>query len=326
MAIITLIIDESEEQVVSGIPKTITITSNIPSSIFYTLDGSIPTLFSNIYMETIFLPFDKLSVTLNIFATNGVDSSPIITEKYTTNILNNARLPHSATNAEPNVNMPSLYPFGTNPIQPIGEYLNPGDAGTTVNNPDLPLIASGYDSNGNPNAFTNKPFTSENYNIIYSTTDSIGQPGVGNLPSSVKIKVEEPPSETTEQFSNFFDPRAFVIFQDFSKENPDDPIHINRQFFTLENPERSRDGNAFFTSGLDAPPVNGSFLRSHYNPRDNTITYYYLDTWTNKWIISKTPYQPTGTFDGNLSGIALSNKPGAGFIFEWVPFSRRVLF
>jgi len=327
MAVINLTITESAEQVIAGIPKSVTITSNIPSSIFYTLDGSTPTLFSNIYTGPVLLPINQLSVILSIMATNGVDSSPVIVDEYTTNILGNTRLAHSATDSPAGSNIPGLYPFGTPPAQPIGNFLNPGDAGTNVNDPALPTQSTGFDGDGYPNAFTNKPYTSENYDIVYTTRNATGESIVGNLPAQVKIENQPPAPEESTQFTNLFDPRAFVIFQDFSKEDPNGPIQINRQFFTLENPERARDGNAYYTSGLDAPPVSGSFLRSHYNPRDNTITYYYLDTWTNRWIISKTPYQPTGTFNGNLSNIATAGGgKGNKFTFEWLPFTRRILF
>ncbi len=60
MATISIIIEESEAEVVSGIPKTVSITTNVPATIFYTLDGSDPNLFSTIYMSPIFLPVDKL--------------------------------------------------------------------------------------------------------------------------------------------------------------------------------------------------------------------------------------------------------------------------
>lgn len=328
MVVISVSITESSEQVVAGIPKTVAISTNISATIFYTLDGTDPTLFSTIYTGPIFLPYDELQVTLKVLASNGVDSSSIITEVYETNMIQNARLPHSATDAQAGEPIPPLYPFGTPPIQPQGQFLNPADASITVNNPALPVVPSGFDGEGNPTGYTNLPYTSENYNIQYSTTDALGQTGlgVGNLPANVKVAERPADPETTEQFTTTFNPRAFVIFQDFSKENPEDPPQINRQFFTLEDPERVRDGNQYFNSGLDSPPVSGSFLRSHYNPRDNTITYYYLDTWTNKWIISKTPYQPTGSFDGNLSTIAISKQPGAGFVFQWLPFTRRVLF
>ena len=95
--------------------------------------------------------------------------------------------------------------------------------------------------------------------------------------------------------------------------------------FTLENLERSRDGNAYFNSGLDAPPTSGTFLRSHYNSRTNEISYYYIDTTTNKWIISTQPFVPNGPFDGNLS-IAKTLHGGKGKVFEWTVFPRRVLF
>lgn len=329
MVAISISITNSSQEIVSGIPRNVTLSTNIPSSIFYTLDGTIPTLFSSIYISPLEMPTNKLIITLNVLASNGVDFSPIVTQIYTTNILNDARLAHSATDVQAQESIPSLYPFGSSPIQPIGAYLNPGDAGTTVNNPELTQIANGFDGYGNPTSFTNKPYNLENYAVVYSTKDSQGQtlPGVGNLPAGVKIPSAIPPPDVTHQYSNVFDPRAFVIFQDVSLEDPTTPPNINRQFFSLENSERSRDGNNYFNTGLDAPPTTGAFLRSHYNPRTNEITYYYYDSWANKWIISTTPYQPgAGTWDGNLSGMVLSNKPGAAFIFEWLPFTRRVLF
>lgn len=329
MVVISISIIESVEQIISGIPKFVTIITNIPASIFYTLNGSIPTMFSTNYVGPIFLPTNQISVVLNIFATNGTDSSPIITEMYITDMVDNARLPHSATDVAAGTNIPNLFPFGTNPNQPMGNFLNPGDAGYNVFDQNLPSAPTGFDGFGNPDGYTNLPYNLENYSIIYSTTDAEGQTGlgIGNLPTSVVVEPAIAPPETTEQYSNVFDPRAFVIFQDLSKENPNDPPNINRQFFSLENSERIRDGNNFFNSGLDAPPVTGTFLKSYYNPRDNTITYYYIDTLANRWIISKTPYHPTGNYDGNLSGV-LSAKggPGAKYVYQWIPFQRRVLF
>lgn len=328
MAVISIVVTESSEQIVAGIPRTISVSTNIPSTIFYTLNGSDPDLFSDIYTIPLVMPTDLLSVTLKVFATNGVDYSPIVTEVYTTNILNNARYPHAATTAAPGENLPGLYPYGTNPIQPNAQYLSTADAGITVDNPVQPSTPTGFDGAGNPNAFTNQPYNIENYSIEYSTTDRYNQTGrgIGTLPATVSVEAPTPPPESTSQFTATFDPRAFVIFQDFDKENPNDPPQINRQYYSLEDPNRSRDGNYYFTTGQDSPPVSGNFLRSHYNPRDNTMTYYYLDTWTNKWIISKAPYQPTGSFNGNLASTTFARGSGAGKVFEWIPFTRRVLF
>jgi hypothetical protein len=327
MAVINITVTESVEQIVSGIPRTIGITTNIPATIFYTLDGTTPTLFSDMYIDTIVMPRDKLSIILNILATNGVDTAPILTETYATNMLNNARLGHSATTAEAGESIPPLYPFGTPDTQPTGQFLNPGDAGVTVDNPALPSTATGFDGQGNPVGFTNNPYDLVNYNIIYPTRDAEGQPIplVGTLPGNVTVNPVIAPPNETEQFSALFDPRAFVIFQDSTKENPDDPPNINRMHFTLEDAERARDGNAYFNTGLDAPPVSGTFLRSHYNARTNMMTYYYLDTWTNKWIISTQPFVPNKNVSNNLSGVMASAR-GSNKVFEWIPFTRRVLF
>lgn len=330
MAVISVAVTVSEEQIVAGIPKTVSIATNISATIFYTLDGAVPTLFSTIYTGPIFLPTDKLSVTLKVLASNGTDTSPVVSDTFITNLASgtNARLAHSGTDAEAESNIPDLYPFGTNPIQPNANFISPAEVGITVDNPALPSIPSGFDGAGNPVGFTNQSYDLTNYSIKYSTTDKIGQPGhgVGNLPASVTVEREIAPPDTTQQSSNLFDPRAYVIFQDASTENPNDPPHINRMSFSLENPEKARDGNHFFTSGLDAPPTSGTFLRSHYNPRTNQVTYYYMDTWTNKWIISTAPYTPSGGGTSNLSGVVLSKQAGAGFVFEWLPFARRVLF
>lgn len=324
MTVISITITASAEQVVSGIPKTIALETNVPASIFYTLDGADPTLFSSIYTSPVHLPFDRLSITLKVMATDGTDFSPIVIENYISTILDNARLPHSGTSAQSEAPAPDLYPFGTPTLQPNGTFVSPGDASITVDDPALPATATGFDSDGNPDAFTNQPFNLENYSVIYSITDAEGlkSNGVGNLPGGVVVQSETAPPEENQQFSNMFDPRALVVFQDFSKENPDDPPQINKQYFISENIEKARDGAYLYSTGLDAPPVNGTFLRSFYNPKDNTITYYYYDSWSNRWIISKTAYQPTGNFDGNLSGAA---SAFGGRVYEWIPFARRML-
>lgn len=328
MSVISISITESEEQIVSGIPKSISLTTNVPSTIFYTLDGTDPNLFSTIYTSPVYLPKDSLSIVLKVLATNGVDYSVIVTETYTTNVLGNTRLPHSATDTPPGESLPNLYPYGTNDTPPTTTYYSPGDAGVTVNNPDLPSTATGYDGDGYETGFTNKPYNLENYNVVYSTKNYLGETGygIGNLPASTQVSQEPVIPETTSQFTKTFDPRAFVIFQDFDQEDPQDPAQINKQYFSLVDVNKARDGNHYFTSGLDAPPVSGTFLRAHYNPRDNTITHYYLDTWSNKWIISKSPYQATGSFDGNMAGLVMPREKGVGKVFEWRPFARRVLF
>lgn len=329
MAVISVNITTSIEEIVSGVPRFVSLSANIPCSIFYTLDGSDPTILSTIYTAPIFLPTNTITVILKVLATNGTDFSPIIEEIYQPNILNNTRLPHSATNLPEGMVIPNLYPFGTAPSQPNGIYLNPGKAGINVDDPTLPQISDGYDGFGNENNFTNEPFNVENYEIKYSTTNAEGARGrgIGTLPANVKITLPTAPPEESEMWSNTFDPRAQVIFQDYSKENPNDPPNINKQFFTAIDPQKAQDGVSFFNQGLDAPTTTGSFVRSSYNPRTNEMTYYYFDSQALKWIISKQPYTPgPNAWDGNMSQFLSSRHQGVGLVLEWIPGMRRVLF
>jgi hypothetical protein len=178
-----------------------------------------------------------------------------------------------------------------------------------------------------PDGYSNLEYTLENYKIQYTTMDAEGQygKGVGTLPATVTVVRPAPPPEEADSYAKLFDPRALVIFQDVSKENPNDPPLINRHSFTL-NSNLSTDPSHLYNSGPDAVAASGFFVRSCFNPRDNTITYYYFDSKANRWIISKTPYQSKSNSTGNLYNIYPARNRNMGFVFQWRTFTRRVLF
>lgn len=328
MAVISINIIEASEQLIAGFPKTIALSTNVPATIFYTVDGSTPTNLSSIYIDPIILPTDVLDFTLKAFATDGINSSAVITSTYSTDILNNTRLPHAAVPFDVSVQTPSLFPFGSNSPSLEFDYLNNAKSGTTVSNSSSTTLY-GYDANGNP-ININKP--ADDYLNVYSTTDNQNKvyKGVGNLPGEVIVAGRRSALEYTPQSSNrssgLFNPKAMVIFQDATDEDPTNPPQINRQSFSLENLEIVKDGAPLRATGLETPTITGSFLRSHYNPRTQMITSYYRDSSTNRWIISSYPYEPKQADPGNLSSMVFSrNDQGVGKVYSWNLFRYRTL-
>lgn len=335
MTVISISIIESSEQILAGVPRAVTLTTNIPASIFYTLDGSDPTLYSSIYTSPIQLPTDKTIFTLKVFATDGDYTSAISSFTYETNTLGqNARTSHSGTDATSNSpNLLNLNPFGSPPLVPNQHFLGAAEAGLNVNNPLLPQVPSGFDADGYAAGFSNGQdigIPSKNFGLLLTDTDEEGQrgPGIGTLPKGPTIARDIAPPEQSDINSYMFDPRAMVIIQDLTKPiDPNQPAHINRMFFTLEDVEHARTGNQFFNVGPDAPPVTGSFVRQHYNPAKNTITYYYFDSTQNRWIISITPYTPKPD-QYNYASKMVNRRGGAGAskVFQWIVWKGNYLY
>ncbi|NJO18372.1 MAG: hypothetical protein HC877_22360 [Thioploca sp.] len=328
MASINITIIESPLQKVEGIPSTITFETNIPATVFYTFDGTDPTTSSQIAIGPVDVPPEN-TVTLKVFATNGIMTSPIITNVYGTTFVGQRRPRDTVTGLQKKPKQ-ATFPYGSLTIAPgfNGIYGNAG--GIVVDNCLEPQISDGYDGRGNPAGFTNQPFTLQFYDIIYSETDSIGQMGngIGTLPATVKVIEQQNDNdfpETSDANSPFFDARALVIYQDNTEEPYDKDIAtVMRPRFSLERPGVVRDGVLLQTT--ETLTTTGSLLRTNYNPKDNTITYAYFDSTVNRWIFSKVPYESKSNTPTNLSSIVFSSSsPGAKYVYPWNLFYYRRL-
>jgi len=323
MAVISITITESPVQKVAGVPTTIELSASIPSTIFYTLDGTDPTTSSDIYISAITMP-NLGQVTLKVFATDGTSSSAIVTEEYGTNMVPDRQPRDKVTFTQPPSTNLDLFPFGDHaPARPV-IYGNTG--GVDVDDPNVAGYPTGFDGTATDTAAseTDKQYHRTNYDIEYSERNSKGEygEGIGTLPATVNIVVPPAPPEQSDANSKIFNSRALVIVQD-GREEPEDPnvSMVNKQFFSLGNDEVARDGAHYRTTALEGAVATGSFLKYHYNPREDIYTFYYRDAESNRWIISKEPRR--GTTARALSQMAFPSSGRAGpKVFKWIPFKR----
>jgi hypothetical protein len=328
MATITITITESPLQLLAGIPSNVTLDTNLPATIFYTLDGSEPTVESFVAVGPIDMPTNSGSVILRAFATDGVDTSCIITQEYITNVVS-ARHPHDTIIQDTNSGGKATFPFGSpaEAISPLARFGNTG--GVIYDDNQVPRVAGSFDgADGYGDYFT--PPRSQ-YQFLLSETNAIGERGhgIGTLPA--RVISTKPRNDNTQQTSSnaagpMFNPRALVIFQDSREEQYDPDIpKINRPYFDLEDQAKARDGTLL--TNIDAITPQGSFLKAHYDPKDNVLIYYYYDNRVARWIISKEPYHSSQNPTSNLSCIVTrsSRGQGVGMVFKWIPFKYRSL-
>lgn len=327
MAVITITISDSPIFIVAGIPKSIYLSTNIPSTLFFTLDGTDPDHSSEIIVGGLNLPTNTPSVVFKVFATDGTNSSPIITQTYKNTTFSNLRqardkvigLDNSPLSQDRGI-------FGSNSPNPNTTFGNIG--GITVDDPNVVGIPDGYDgtATGTPAGYTDLPL--EDYKFVYSTSNNLGETGkgIGTLPAQIKIYIPPPPPTESDTSKKLFNPKALLIIQDGTKPSTDPDIAlINRPNFSLTNPNVT-DGTDYTKTAFEGSNVTGSFVRQFYNPRDQTITYYYFDSKALRWIISKEPYIAKKPDLFNYSQMIFpSDKQGGKYVYKPAPFRRRYL-
>lgn len=321
MAVITIILTESDIQIISGIPRSIFIETSIPATVFYTLDGTDPDFSSSVYLGgDLYLPTGGGFV-LKLLATDGVDSSGIIDYTYGPDISVVRRFGETVTNLSQINNAANWIPFGDYNVNIPVIYGNV-EQGVVSDSDITDKYQDGYDADGNlaPGG-TDQPL--DTYTLIYSEANANGERGrgIGTLPSTITIQPKPPEYSGTSSNINdrFFNPKAGIIYMD-SRDPPKDlnTVHLNRMSFSLENHAVVKDGGTINTIPLETPVLSGNFLRAFYNHKEGIITYYYLDSQTLRWIISKEPWTPPDT--PGLYNMVYGREQSHAFVFKWVPF------
>ena len=284
MAILSLTITASDREVISGIPEYIEFSTNVTSTVFYTLDGSTPTVDSEIAVGKVFMPLDGTRVVVKSFAVSMDATSSIISVEYYTvqNITKNRLIGNKG-----------------NPVSLAGEEQ---------------VESLGYDGSGNPERIITKDL--QDLDFIASTTNSIGEDISGD--STLKYvnfspRMKDVQTITSSANSAYFDPKASVIFINGELTFENDLLRIyNRPHNTMEPVGKfyTQNQSEMAQSGM----ITGNLSRYMYNPNTGKIVFYYYESRENRTIISQQ------TIEKRPQTVIQSNSKGMDgkFVFRWV--------
>lgn len=299
MALVVLSFIEKGDEILSGIPEFVEISANVVSTIYYTLDGTLPTSFSEQYIDMIKMPTDNGSVTLSAVAYyldgygNLVPSS-VFTKSWVTPGVEN----RSARAGYEGIT-----------------YMYPGGL-------DIPFW---YDADGNAKIYIDISPEEFEKSLIVSDRNADGSiRNETNKTIGTETPAELTPTRRDDDFTPFsnpagnadFDPKAlYIVIDGRNDRNLEDVRLINSPYMSLRDPEGNYNG-IDFVSTEGSNYISGSLTRAHYNREKEIIVFYYYDSNANRWVksIQKLPKVDTKRFQNSI----ITNP----VVFKWNNFGR----
>ena len=300
MATITLIIDVSSNQLVSGIPEYIDFSTNVPSNVFYTLDGTEPGEDSLIaagnssmtMADRVYLPTSGSTVTVKAKAVSSDSSSDVFSKTYYADVddLNGPR--HIS---EEGIN---VMPYGATKVDNL--YLDKDGnsaAETSISFSDLDMKASTVDSSG----VATVGGSSLSFINILENTSTYTSDNKGN-------------SSTPNDENIYFDPKAgLVILDGTTRDKLDGQVvqMINRPAESMDTVSKFYNEN----SQQKQAPVTANLVRYIYNPNTGYIKFYYYESKESRWIISKQKFDPKQL---NINTPNPRGRTGGYVVVRWI--------
>jgi hypothetical protein len=260
MAII-LTVTQSTSQIISGIPEYIEVETNIPSIIFYTYDGTDPTIDSDFMSGSrLVLPTATNSVLLKLLAVAGSESSDIFEHEWGTTL-------EYFTKRFEDTQGINILPPGVDPVESLS-----------------------IDAEGNPVKSSSIPFV--DLEVKASDRDKYkkyegGKTSLNFINFRLELILEEIPyqEKTSSPNNNLsFDPKAGLIIIDGStpeKMAAQSVKIINRPHNTMAPRSDS------FNEHLRPQSVQSSNLVRYFlNPKTGKMVFYYFDSRECRWIES----------------------------------------
>lgn len=287
MTILVLEITESDTELVFGIPQYLQVSTNIPSNVYYTFDGSDPKNTDVAFLATsvIYLPSDQSTFTFRCIAYDGSQYSSEFSNQY------------SVTTAN------------------IRNTRKGNEGGVVVLEYAESFVDSfGFDSEGNAAQGMGK--VRHSLDFITSRTNYLGEDipdssskdfiNFANVNLSVKPDISSPNNNVN------FDPTAKVItiLGRTQEEMDQQSVRIiNRPYDAFTHKSSFYTENDSKYNSI----ISGNLIKYVYNNQTGEITFYYYESLESRWIISKQKTDKK-SFDFGKVKFGRGNR----FVFEWV--------
>lgn len=284
MSIIITVV-QSTNQIISGIPEYVEVETNVSSVVFYTFDGSDPTIESEFLTGTrLLLPTNVSSVVLKLVAIAGSESSDIFEHEWTTSIATITK--RFEQNQGINILPPDAEVVDSLSINQSGSPARE----TSIDFIDLEMKASDRDK------FKKFERGKTSLNFI-------------NFKLEMIINEEPYQSKVSTVNNNLdFDPKAGLIIIDGStpeKMTAQAVKIINRPNDTMA----PRSDSYNFRVGRESVQAS-NLVRYFINPRTGKMVFYYFDSRECRWIQSIQQITP--------KVLDIGQQVGNPKVFSWI--------
>jgi len=284
MAIILTVV-QSTNQIISGIPEYVEVETNIPSVIFYTFDGSDPTIESEFLTSSrLLLPTSTNKVLLKLVAVAGSESSDIFEHEWLTTL--NVVSKRFEENQGINILPPGVDVVDSLAVNQDGISARE----TSIDFLDLEMKASDRDKF--------KKFER-------------GKTSLDFINFKLEMIINEEPYQSKVSIVNNnldFDPKAGLIIIDGStpeKMRAQSIKIINRPNDTMA----PRSDSYNFRVGRESIQTS-NLVRYFINPKTGKMVFYYFDSRECRWIESIQQITP--------KTLNISQQVGNPKVFSWI--------
>ena len=304
MAVITITATGLGPELVAGIPQLVELGTNLPATIYFTLDGSEPTVASPVYLRTIQLPTLE-RIRLRALAVSGPDYGTLdVVFSVLPGIVHPTRRfdGYGGGIIVDAYGVPEVVVDGYGPdVQhPVSDNEYPVDV--PVRGSDIPLVdldtkysRTGFDGEGS------------------GTLIAIGFPqDLGQRKSSIDARASSPNHDNV-----YFNPRSQFIVIDGRDGYQDQSVFIiNRPMGGTMDDTKFLGGKLLYET---SPYISGSLVRQFYNYEKGIGVFYYFDGNECRWIKS------IQKMEERLPPNVGMRRGGPPLVFAWMHNKRSMI-